>query len=123
MTAAGGEKSSAGPGGREAVLAALAGTAVERLFLGGPLDGQVRTMAPDQHYVVAERPVRSSFSPQTGEVEHLEVDRCTYRSMRYAHPEAGWRAVMLAPDVPDPEQALFQWLAKRWLLEAPEGTA
>jgi hypothetical protein len=45
---------------REVTLAALAGTAVDRLFLGGPLDGEVH------------------------------------------------------------ERALFQWLAKRWLAEAPE---
>lgn len=96
------------------MLAALAGTAVDRLFLGGPLDGEVRTMAPDRYDVVALWPAEPVTSAWPRE--------CYYRARLFGMPEVGGRFVMVAQDVQDVDRALFQWLAKRWLAEAPERT-
>jgi hypothetical protein len=125
---AGGEKSPAGVSpeqDREVVLAALAGTTVERLFLGGPLDGEVHSMAPDQRDWIALWPQSShSVSSMLGSTEILDEEftfrECRYRAQRYRHPEVGERYVMVAGDVGDLDRALYQWLAKRWLAEAPE---
>lgn len=112
---------------REATLAALAGTAVDRLFLGGPLHGTMRTVNPDAGPVYAqEAPMRIGavgWTPATEpEVVHaIEFRVVTYRPRRVRL--GSWsRTIMAADTVEDPVRELTDWLLTSWIMEAPEGT-
>ena len=106
---------------REITLATLAGTAVTRPFLGGPLDGEERTVAADQFQVVAvEQPEWSAAVFTSRHVEAQRLKQVVYNAKAFADPVEGLRYVMVAPNVRDVDHALYQWLAKRWLREAPE---
>ena len=110
------------------MLAALAGSAVVRLFLGGPLDGQLRTVNPDSGVVYAQVPpppidIRQWLAQgEPVETEAVASKTVVYVPKRFAIRGVGWRAVMVTPDVADPDRALMQWLARQWVEAAPEGT-
>ena len=111
---------------REATLAALAGTAVDRLFLGGPFHGTMRTVNPDAGPVYArEAPTWTGavgWTPATEpEVVLIESQVVTYRPRRVRL--GSWsRTIMAADTVEDPVRELADWLLMSWIMEAPENT-
>lgn len=108
--------------GREAAMAALAGTAVQRLFVGGPLHGEVRTMAPEQmNAAVEDRAREVDVTTMSSSSRVMLPTPYHYRAMRFAQRGVGWRWVMVGQDVDDPDRALREALVRRWLAEAPDG--